>query len=234
MNDLTDQQVLDKIHEFVRSYKGEWRWTFGWGQNCRTFQTALMNYVGLIEPDSEDTSGPSPDTSVSSKSASSAGRSTFEAGMEEGFWFGLDQVPFVPVETIRLIKERVKNGESVLPVWYDPYWDQMGWAWMEDGAGGVADGVGAGALKTTFEVVDTTNDVVSIANNYVDEFGYPEATPGSSKASQSISSPQVTGSSISQNQDTLNPPILSAPGSGSVPGDNVDTLSPTFASRTWR
>jgi len=47
MNTLTDQQVLDKIHDFVRSYKGEWRWTFGLGQNCRTFQTALMNYVGL-------------------------------------------------------------------------------------------------------------------------------------------------------------------------------------------
>lgn len=47
MNDLTDQQVLDKIHDFVRSYKGEWRWTFGLGQNCRTFQTSLMNYVGL-------------------------------------------------------------------------------------------------------------------------------------------------------------------------------------------
>jgi hypothetical protein len=47
MNTLTDQQVLDKIHDFVRSYNGEWRWTFGLGQNCRTFQTALMNYVGL-------------------------------------------------------------------------------------------------------------------------------------------------------------------------------------------
>ena len=52
MNTLTDQQVLDKIHEFVRSYKGEWRWTFGWGQNCRTFQAALMKYVGLEDPDS--------------------------------------------------------------------------------------------------------------------------------------------------------------------------------------
>jgi hypothetical protein len=48
-NTLTDQQVLDRIHEFVRSYKGEWRWTFGLGQNCRTFQTGLMNYVGLTK-----------------------------------------------------------------------------------------------------------------------------------------------------------------------------------------
>jgi hypothetical protein len=56
MNTLTDQQVLDKIHDFVRSYKGEWRWTFGWGQNCQTFQTALMKNVGLADPDSEDIS----------------------------------------------------------------------------------------------------------------------------------------------------------------------------------
>jgi hypothetical protein len=57
MNTLTDQQVLDKIHEFVRSYKGEWRWTLGWGQNCRTFQTALMNYVGIAEPNTDAISG---------------------------------------------------------------------------------------------------------------------------------------------------------------------------------
>ena len=228
MNALTDQQVLDKIHEFVRSYNGEWRWTFGWGQNCHTFQTALMNYVGLIEPNSEGTSGTSPDTSVSNRGALSAGRSSFDAGMEEGFGLGLDQFPFVPVETIRLINERIKNGESVFPVLYDPYWDQMGWAWLEDGVGGVADGVGIGALKTVFEVADTTNDVVSVANNYVDEFGYPGASSGSSKWSPSISSPQVTRSSNIQKQETLNPPILSAPGSGSGPGDSIDTLTPTF------
>ena len=51
VNELTDQQVLDKIHEFVRDYHGEWRWTFGGGQNCQTFQSDLMNYVGLEEPD---------------------------------------------------------------------------------------------------------------------------------------------------------------------------------------
>jgi|GEM_PF-1450459 len=50
MNELTNEQVLDKIHEFVRDYRGEWRWTFGGGQNCQTFQTDLMNYVGLAEP----------------------------------------------------------------------------------------------------------------------------------------------------------------------------------------
>lgn len=49
MNSITDQQVLDRIHDFVRSFKGEWRWTFGSGQNCRTFQTELMNYVGLAK-----------------------------------------------------------------------------------------------------------------------------------------------------------------------------------------
>jgi hypothetical protein len=69
MNTLTDQQVLDKIHDFVRSYKGEWRWTFGWGQNCQTFQTALMKNVGLDDPDSEDISKTDSSTSTTQKSA---------------------------------------------------------------------------------------------------------------------------------------------------------------------
>ena len=49
VNSLTDAQVLEKIHEFVGNYKGEWRWTFGAGQNCRTFQAELMDYVGLTK-----------------------------------------------------------------------------------------------------------------------------------------------------------------------------------------
>jgi hypothetical protein len=44
----TDQQVLDRIHDFVRRYKGEWQWKLGWGQNS-IFQTELMDYIGLVK-----------------------------------------------------------------------------------------------------------------------------------------------------------------------------------------
>ncbi|MBM3235927.1 hypothetical protein FJZ31_06465 [Candidatus Poribacteria bacterium] len=45
-----DTQVKDEVRSFARAYKGEWRWTLGWGQNCRTFQKSLMSVVGLKEP----------------------------------------------------------------------------------------------------------------------------------------------------------------------------------------
>jgi hypothetical protein len=47
-----DADVRREIHDFVGSYSGEWRWTFGFGQNCRSFQKSLMTTVGLVEPPS--------------------------------------------------------------------------------------------------------------------------------------------------------------------------------------
>ena len=127
---------------------------------------------------------------VVSCQSSGGTRSSFEAGMDEGFWFALDQVPFVPAETIRVFKEH--GMPETMPWGYDPFWDDMVWALLEDGAGGVADGVGAGALKTTFEVVGTSNDVVSMANNYVEEFGYPRSSSGSSSGSSTGDKPVVS------------------------------------------
>ncbi len=46
----TDDQVRSEIRSFSKSYSGGWRWTFGFGQNCRTFQKSLMDKVGLRRP----------------------------------------------------------------------------------------------------------------------------------------------------------------------------------------
>jgi hypothetical protein len=45
-----DDQVRTEIRSFAKSYKGEWRWSLGWGQNCRTFQESLMAVIGLKKP----------------------------------------------------------------------------------------------------------------------------------------------------------------------------------------
>lgn len=45
------KEVRDKIRDFAKSYSGTWRWTLGGGQNCHTFQEALMKEVGLKKPD---------------------------------------------------------------------------------------------------------------------------------------------------------------------------------------
>ena len=50
VNSKTDEQVRQEIRTFATNYRGEWRWTFGWGQNCHTFQMALMKSVGLEDP----------------------------------------------------------------------------------------------------------------------------------------------------------------------------------------
>jgi hypothetical protein len=47
LNSKSDSDVRDDVRTFARSYSGTWRWTFGWGQNCHTFQRSLMDYVGL-------------------------------------------------------------------------------------------------------------------------------------------------------------------------------------------
>ena len=44
----TPAAIEGEIRAFAASYSGEWRWTFGWGQNCRTFQTALLSNSNLV------------------------------------------------------------------------------------------------------------------------------------------------------------------------------------------
>ena len=137
---------------------------------------------------------------VVSCQSSGGTRSSFEAGMEEGFWLGLGQVPFVPDETIRTfttVGKRVINGEP-FPVWYDPYWDRLGnqllWGGLADitkqAVDAVSPGVG-GASKTVYNVVDKANTVVDVANDYVDEFGYPRSSSGSSSGSSTGAKPVV-------------------------------------------
>ncbi len=46
----TDAQIKDCLRRFARSYAGEWRWTFGAGQNCHSFQEAAMQHCGLSKP----------------------------------------------------------------------------------------------------------------------------------------------------------------------------------------
>ncbi len=43
----SDADIFSRITTFVDGYSGEWRWTFGWGQNCHTFQQDLMKSAGL-------------------------------------------------------------------------------------------------------------------------------------------------------------------------------------------
>lgn len=43
----TDDQIADCLRQFAQSYTGAWRWTFGKGQNCHTFQDQAMRHCGL-------------------------------------------------------------------------------------------------------------------------------------------------------------------------------------------
>jgi hypothetical protein len=49
-NGKSDATVKTEIRSYASSYSGEWRWTFGFGQNCHTFQKSMMSAVGLDEP----------------------------------------------------------------------------------------------------------------------------------------------------------------------------------------
>lgn len=49
-NSKSDAMVRSELRAFATGYSGEWRWTFGWGQNCHTFQESLMSTIGLVEP----------------------------------------------------------------------------------------------------------------------------------------------------------------------------------------
>ena len=46
----SDQEIENCLRDFAGSYSGEWRWTFGFGQNCHTFQDAAMEHCGLEAP----------------------------------------------------------------------------------------------------------------------------------------------------------------------------------------
>ncbi|AFZ25547.1 hypothetical protein Cylst_3397 [Cylindrospermum stagnale PCC 7417] len=45
----TNAAIKADIRSFASSYSGQWRWTFGFGQNCHTFQKSLMNTIGIKE-----------------------------------------------------------------------------------------------------------------------------------------------------------------------------------------
>ena len=49
-NAKSDSTVRGEVRAFATSYSGSWRWTFGWGQNCHTFQRSMMASIGLQEP----------------------------------------------------------------------------------------------------------------------------------------------------------------------------------------
>jgi hypothetical protein len=49
-NEKSDWQVINEIRAYAKAYTGSWRWTFGWGQNCHTFQEGLMERIGLMKP----------------------------------------------------------------------------------------------------------------------------------------------------------------------------------------
>jgi len=48
-NSKSDATVRSEVRSFAHGYSGEWRWTFGWGQNCHTFQESMMASIGLVE-----------------------------------------------------------------------------------------------------------------------------------------------------------------------------------------
>ncbi len=43
----TDDQIADCLRNFARSFAGEWRWEFGLGTNCHTFQEDAMAHCKL-------------------------------------------------------------------------------------------------------------------------------------------------------------------------------------------
>jgi hypothetical protein len=46
----SDEEIADCLRRFASSFRGRWRWTFGFGQNCRSFQRAAMRHCGLRGP----------------------------------------------------------------------------------------------------------------------------------------------------------------------------------------
>jgi len=46
-NGKTEDEVKQEMRNFANAYSGEWRWTFGAGQNCHTFQNAMLKNSGV-------------------------------------------------------------------------------------------------------------------------------------------------------------------------------------------
>jgi hypothetical protein len=46
----TDDEIVDCLRQFAKSYSGSWQWVFEFGQNCHSFQRDALNHCGLIEP----------------------------------------------------------------------------------------------------------------------------------------------------------------------------------------
>jgi len=42
-----ETQIQNEMRNFATSYTGEWRWTFGAGQNCHTFQKDMLQKSNL-------------------------------------------------------------------------------------------------------------------------------------------------------------------------------------------
>ena len=49
-DNLTKDDIEQRVETFARTYKGTWMWFFGYGQNCHSFQIEMMKYVGLADP----------------------------------------------------------------------------------------------------------------------------------------------------------------------------------------
>ncbi len=43
----TEATIINEMRNFANTYNGEWRWTFGWGQNCHTFQEEMLENSNL-------------------------------------------------------------------------------------------------------------------------------------------------------------------------------------------
>jgi hypothetical protein len=46
----TDHEIAECLRKFAQAYNGRWRWTFGFGQNCHTFQKQALKHCRLLEP----------------------------------------------------------------------------------------------------------------------------------------------------------------------------------------
>jgi hypothetical protein len=46
-DDRSDEEIAQCLRDFAQSFRGEWRWTFGKGQNCHTFQEGALIHCGL-------------------------------------------------------------------------------------------------------------------------------------------------------------------------------------------
>ncbi|MFL5347443.1 MAG: hypothetical protein ACJ8AT_21875 [Hyalangium sp.] len=47
--DTTEEDIAHSIRKFAQEYNGQWKWVFGKGQNCHSFQRELMAAVGLTD-----------------------------------------------------------------------------------------------------------------------------------------------------------------------------------------